>query len=66
MSLGHVSQYYHDQDIYADPIHDHYYELTQKYIRLMGAKTIYRNDLNVHGLPSKLLLVPCRNHELII
>jgi hydroxymethylpyrimidine pyrophosphatase-like HAD family hydrolase len=62
-SLGHVSQYYHDQDIYADPIHDHHYELTKQYMLLTGAKTIYREDLKVDGLPSKLLVL-CRNHEL--
>lgn len=59
----HVSQYYHDQHIYANPIHDHHYELTQKYMRLTGAKTIYRNDLKVDCLPSKLLVL-CRSHEL--
>mmetsp|Transcript_30569 Transcript_30569/g.46911 ORF Transcript_30569/g.46911 Transcript_30569/m.46911 type:complete len:347 (+) Transcript_30569:150-1190(+) len=42
--LGHVCQFYWENDIYANPSAKHQYELTQAYKDLTGSQTIYVND----------------------
>ena len=66
--LGCVMQYYHDDEIYANPFQDKHYELTTMYSDLTGAKTIFVNDnyqslLQSDSFPSKLLVL-CPTAEL--
>jgi Cof subfamily protein (haloacid dehalogenase superfamily) len=64
--LGFVSQYYVENDIYADPTQPHHFELTEKYMSLTGCKTIYVHDdfevAKKRGLTTKQLVL-CRPEE---
>jgi 5-amino-6-(5-phospho-D-ribitylamino)uracil phosphatase len=68
---GFVSQYYVENDIYADPREPHHFELTEKYMNLTGCKTIYVNDdfekAQNRGLTTKqLVLCPCEEQDEMI
>lgn len=64
--LGHVTQYYVGDEIFADPREPHHRELTEKYIELTGSPTQYVEDhfegALQRGLPSKQLVL-CRTEE---
>ena len=59
--MGFVTQYYVEDDIYADPIHEVHLGLTQRYKDLTGSDTIYVKDdfaaARQRGLPSKMLVL---------
>ena len=42
--LQYVTQYYWDEEIFANPFHESHFELTEMYIELTGSKTIYVKD----------------------
>ena len=60
-SLGHVVQYYHGDDIYANASNDFHYEITKRYTALTGVHHVYIDDnfktCLEAGLPSKILVM---------
>ena len=60
-SLGCTTNYYIDHDIYAQPMEEWHYDVTQKYMDLTGVKITHCNDdyetALKRGLPSKLLIL---------
>jgi len=65
--LGHVCQFYWENDIYANPSEKHHYELTGTYRELTGSNTIYVKDdfaelMSSSALPSKFLVL-CDNSD---
>lgn len=66
-SIGCITNYYIDHDIYAHPFTDWHNEATKKYTDLTGVKYTFCNDeykaAIERGLPSKLLLL-CQESEI--
>ena len=66
-SIGCVTNYYIDHDIYAQPVVDWHHEATQKYTHLTGVKYTFCNDdykgAIDRGLPSKLLIL-CKEDDI--
>ena len=60
-SLGHVVQYYHGDNIYANASNDFHYEITKRYTALTGVHHVYIDDnfkkCLEAGLPSKILVM---------
>jgi len=67
-SLGHVVQYYLNDDIYANASEPFHYEITKRYAGLTGVQHIYCQEdalqnTDAIGLPSKILIM-CGEQEL--
>eukprot|EP00591_Stephanopyxis_turris_P003848 CAMPEP_0195530724 /NCGR_PEP_ID=MMETSP0794_2-20130614/33747_1 /TAXON_ID=515487 /ORGANISM="Stephanopyxis turris, Strain CCMP 815" /LENGTH=333 /DNA_ID=CAMNT_0040662295 /DNA_START=24 /DNA_END=1025 /DNA_ORIENTATION=+ len=61
LNLGHVTQYYHENDIYVHTNNETHVNLTNRYSQLTGSKQVFcceKYDLALSkGLPSKLLIL---------